>query len=395
MKASRLSLPIRWSAGLTAVIVLSAIVVVVLPGRARAAGTTMTVQVKKVDGTPASGADVAIFYMPFDEVEAPIGGGGTYPLMDSGQTNFGGLFNATLNTSMVQTSSLGDNGDGQTQGSFNAKIVVTDTHTNLSAVTSTTVVYNASNGATTAVESSAGTLGTSVTCGIGGVCWTVLGYRYRYERVVAMNSAGGLKATFRYTPSSSVTKQTRTETAFKFEGETIFSAGGKILEQQARSATSPWIQSGSYHRYVWANYRWVHKRYWRCGTLCTVWEEWEHLRFAGQVLDNNPNIGPSGSAIGIRTYTPPPFDNDPNHRLKITDANSGWTRQLGQYYEYTFSLDFAGFLNVQDISSYGVITSMRFDKLNSGCASPKARYVWGDGTDLGAAPIVQASCIAI
>jgi hypothetical protein len=84
------------------------------------------------------------------------------------------------------------------------------------------------------------------------------------------------------------------------------------------------------------------------------------------------------------------LDTDPNHRVELIPARSPWIRDSGQLKQYGFTLSFAGYLALQDLATYGRITSMTY-AYSSGCSGN--RILWGDGTDPVDAPIVQVSCV--
>jgi hypothetical protein len=148
---------------------------------------------------------------------------------------------------------------------------------------------------------------------------------------------------------------------------------------------------GQYHYYVWANYYWVEYQYTLCNVKsCVTYHEWHLNHWSGALTDTNPNADKNGSTIGLVAYSPPAFDTNPNHEINLNQQKT-YTRQSGQYRSYSFSLSMAGFVGLTDVATYGSVTSMTWNK-GTGCSSG-TDYLWGNGTDPGAADIVQASCI--
>jgi len=318
--------------------------------------------------------------------------------MARGETAADGRFSTALN--MVPIGRLADPGDG-TANAFNTIVVAEDPSGGLAIRheimrvgerNPVVIDLDAQDGTTSLVQPQADA-SPALSCQIGGLCQEVLGYSYRYLRVLAFNSAAGMATTFLYTFTDSTAQQTQAKIAFSWN-DVDFSAGNYMMEGKARTVEAPWNKSGDYHRYVWANYRWRHMHYWYCDpyAYCTQWYEWQPWYFQGTVSDYDPDKGPSGKVIGTITYTQPTFDTNPNHQVKLTDATSPWTRSSGQIKEYGFSLDVAGMLALTDKATYGSITWVRWTKI-SGCS--KTRVLWGDGTDPVNAPIVQASCRSV
>lgn len=114
---------------------------------------------------------------------------------------------------------------------------------------------------------------------------------------------------------------------------------------------------GDVHKYVWANYKWVEYAF-GCAH-CNPWWEWHLNHFQG-------------------------------HQVELTRARSPWIRNSGQLQTYGFTLSFADYLSLQDLATYGSITSMTYS-YQSGCSGK--RLLWGNGTDPASAPIGQASCV--
>jgi hypothetical protein len=98
----------------------------VFAGVAQAA-TTASITVTNGSGSPVANANVEVFYLGQN-----LGDSATLPLMSSGATGSNGAYSAAVNTGMVDTTTLGDDGSGADQ--FNAMVVVSDTNGNYFAV---------------------------------------------------------------------------------------------------------------------------------------------------------------------------------------------------------------------------------------------------------------------
>lgn len=366
------------------VLVVSCLMTMLLPAVANVAPTTLNITVLTPAGFPASNADVRVFYDPFN---TPDGIGTVVPLslMASGDTSGSGILSATLDTSMVQTAELGT-AVTSSRDAFNVVVGAIDSQTGYGAVDFAVVHQGAWNDPIILRESTDAV----VSSGSFSPEFQVIGSGYRYIRGTALNSATGVKATFQYTTTQSNGKQTLIQGAMHYQGSAVFTATGYHLERQNRATISPYIKSGSYHRFVWTNYFWQHRRYVFCGhTGCIVSDPWVPIRFTGTIGDDNPNLGENGQPIGVRTYTQPPLPSDPNKKTALTTSQPWQERINGQEHEYSFTLGVAGFLQLKDISTYGSITKVRWDRL-SGCGA--TRWLYGDNVDFGGAPIVSATC---
>ncbi len=374
-----------------ALVFLATVITAFLSVPAASASTSTVLSMTFTDaGRPMANASVSVYYYPFDEPDT----GFTLQWMGSGTTNLAGAFSAALDTSMVQTSSLGDDGTGSNDA-FNAVVYATDSSghfavqhviLHLNAATSDSASAITDPVTATAYVATPNTAGTVVVPSS-----QLINTSYRYVKILAMNSGYGLKTKLTYTWTSSTAKQTDIGTALSVNGGS-FSANGQVLEETNREVDAPLTESGSYHRYVWANYKFYEYQWYVCNHYyCNVYHEWVAHHFAGQVSDWNPNRDSSGNTIGYVAYDQPAFTPcSGNCYFIMYSTNSGWGRNSGTRHSYGWTLGVAGFITLGARATYGSITSTHW-YYESGCS--KKRVIWGYNTDPSSAEIVQANCI--
>lgn len=375
-----------------------------LSATARAAtGASLIVDVVRATGDRAGEAVAVSVYHLAPERAGTVGASGRLRELGTGSTDAAGRSSITLDTTAVPAADLADAGAG-TRDAFDVLIVARDAAQRVAAVSYAVVRLGITSRAT-AVESPRADLtprtdrpvppSGGATCTLG-VCYSVEAHRYRYVRIAALNASQGLRATLTYAPIGSDVRQTRVGVAIRhipLFGSGDWEAGGMMLERNERATVAPFRKSGTYHRFVWANYKEELRHYWSCDLIfCSQWDAWEPFGFAGQLTDDNPNVGPDSPRIGVRRYDQAPFPSNPNHVLRITPANSGWTRSQGQYKVFSWTLDAAGFLQLGAQATYGSSTSVRFDRID-GCEAPRARFVYGASEAPGLTPIVEARCV--
>jgi len=326
-----------------------------------------------------SGADVAVYYLPFDPARH-----GHDPEMGTGTTDLAGQATVTLNTSMVQTADLADVAGHR---SFNALVVAeTDGWTAVETV----VVRDT--GTTTADVAARAVPATAQAPALPErPADQIVGSTYRYVTIGALNSADGIQAGLQYTWTSETSRQTTLGVAGSYEGG-AWSESGTMTEQTSRSVDAPWRRWNVYHQYVFANY-FFQKHYIQLGIKAFEYL-WEPDHFAGQVTDDDPNVQRSGTVIGKVSYSVPGFTNcNGNCWFIMTRNNSGWGRDSGTRASYRFDMAVAGWLSLEAEATYGSITYVHWYWQSKGCSGGYSRVIWGDNLDPEAARIVQADCM--
>jgi hypothetical protein len=374
---------------------------------ATGAVTHVSITVRKADGSPASNADVGVYYLEAPEEGEVEGSSGRLKEMASGKANGSGQFSTDLNTNMVD--STGDGGDGR-GGIFNALIVSEDTVTGKAAADVAVLKLGVDNGSVSSSQDPKSRVYTSGStsqvmatedlaagdphCNVGGVCYVNEAYRYRYVRAGAISAGKGVKNSYSYSSTSLEDRQTSMKIPITFNMTDWASTSSFMLEHRERGTVAPYVKAGAYHRYVWANYRWVRRYYWHCASpaSCTDWREWEPLHFAGIITDNNPNVGPDQPAIGVKPYDPPPVPSNSNFKFALTNATSGWERFRNQSRAFGFSFNIGDdFINHTAYTMYGNITRVKFIKV-TGCSG--TRWVYGSNTDLHSTAVVNSACVS-
>jgi hypothetical protein len=223
---------------------------------------------------------------------------------------------------------------------------------------------------------------------------TAVDHTYRYIKPVVVNVGDGLKGTFHMDRSTSQSLETSVQAAVEPSGGP-WSVGGYSKETSIGASGTDFVQTGSYHRNVWADYRFTEWKVVACGPKgpCITKYQWKPSYWSGQLTDNNPNTDKGGAVIGVVSYTVPTFDTNPNHQIVLTaNGQTSWYRNTAQEQEYGFQFSAAGYLGLKDKASFATGTKITYNYVSGGCSS--RRVIWGSGTDPNSAGIVQASCHA-
>ncbi len=341
----------------------------------------VTVRVISGSGAPSGGSAVGLYLWPEDPPSS-IGSTFTLEPLASGWTDERGVFSTpvAVPASAAEVDAGADSfavvvlaRSGAEQGATTETVIP---GTEATVEVDTEPADSASTATLAAIEAET----------VEPVTVKVVDEGYRYIRILAYNCAKGMSCDLTYRVGSSDTRETKAQVAISYGG--TWSAGGFLLEETSREGESHWKQTGAYHRYVWANYKWV-KYAFSCAH-CNPWWEWHLHHWQGTISDYNPNKNKSGQTIGTVKYSPPPLDRDRDHRVVLNADNSPWKRATGQYQEYGFQLSFADFLGLKSKATYATNTLMTW-KAVDGCSGE--RWLWGDGVDPYDAPIVQASCV--
>jgi hypothetical protein len=177
---------------------LMPLVAVLLPGSAQAkTGTTVTLRLTQTDGSPVANAVVGVFYIqPADSDGAP---GTRIPLakLSSGTTNSNGSFSATLNTSAVRKTELGDAGGGKADA-FNVTLLAFDQDGRQALVDEVARMNSTvSEAATVRLQSSSGRWAAHPYVRFPHVAVTGP-TKYRFTPVTPLNSGAGMQAVLKY-----------------------------------------------------------------------------------------------------------------------------------------------------------------------------------------------------
>jgi hypothetical protein len=62
---------------------------------------------------------------------------------------------------------------------------------------------------------------------------------------------------FKYTTNSSTSVQTMVSAVFTTNNGGTWNLSGDVLEENSRSVTAPYTVNGSFHRWMWASYKYV------------------------------------------------------------------------------------------------------------------------------------------
>src|SRR6266487_5011239 len=299
--------------------------------------------------------------------------------MGTGTTNSAGFATISLDTSMVaDTADVGD-GNG---GAFNADIVEAwGLGIGMGAEQNTILTL----GSTTsiAMQPDPNEYVTDNPSGVPSSTRSHEATGYSYVPVLAENSGNGIKAHFEMTHTSSATRQTSVQAAFSFDGSAPFSVGSYYEESNGRTYSKPYDVSGSYHRFVWANYRFWKWRIKTCGMhqCYTTRHRWVPHDWTGDLTDDNPNAPCNGCSgkVGQKDYTVPPYTTNYNYTVLLDPAHTASaTRQSNINNAYGFELNFAGLLSVKAKATYGNITYVKWTALSTGCSAPNSRLLWGN-----------------
>jgi hypothetical protein len=335
----------------------------------------------------SNGADVAVFYdltNPPDDYNAPV--------MATGTTDSSGHITMTLNTSMI--TDLGDDGDGN-QDAFNADVIATwGTGLGMGVAQEQVMTLGTINQLQLSPDP-ASVVTTNPTQQPGETKHHE-DTAYSYVPVLAENSGSGMKVQLQMTYTTSTDIQTKVQGAVSFDGTAPFSAAAFVEEEKGREYTTPFYGSDSYHRWVWASYRFWKWHYKICNqhACANDGHRWVPHDWTGDLTDDNPNPSCNGCAkVGHKEYNVPPYTTNVNYTVLIDPVHQkSAERHQNIINSQGFELDFAGFVGVKAKATYGSITWVKWTALSSGCSSPQSRLLWGNGYTVPQAPIVQANC---
>jgi len=235
------------------------------PLRPATPATTLSMTLYLAGGTkPMSDVPVTVFYFPFNPPSRKF----TPPVMAKVTTNAAGQFTATLDASMVPKTGLADVGAGP--DAFNT--VVAAVAPSQQTVFTNQVVQlghpvTSAASAITNPDTGAPELAAKIPHPSGGPPdWAKpIASHYRYVLVLALNSGGGMRAAFHYTFDQSTAKQTAAGAAVSVNAPPQltwgpFSVSGSTTESTDRGLDRHVYVNGAYHKFIWANYKWV--EYW-------------------------------------------------------------------------------------------------------------------------------------
>jgi hypothetical protein len=330
----------------------------------------------------------------------------------SGLTDATGTVSTTLDTSMVNTSDLGDDGDG-TGDAFNVDVVALDAAGNESATAEVVTLGSSFSDAADPAEPASPPGNGTPNCVTGPGTRYINRTSTLWLPVTAENSGGGMEAELSYTQSSSIAKQTDMTAAISFNGLS-YHASKYHMEERDRSTTSPWDVSGDYHQFVFAHYETAQ---WN---VCPQnfnpkqhtghpYFEWDPLHWNGALSDDDPDVGSNGETVGYQPYVVPTFTPGPNdiYTVTLTTQQSTFSRSSGtrvaQGANDTFSIledlntkvgQFVASASKSfDVkATYGAITKMTYVRLPSGCPSGHSRVVWGYNSLPTLTERLQADC---
>ena len=134
-----------------------------------------------------------------------------------------------------------------------------------------------------------------------------------------------------YTYSRSTERQTQFQLpTTQYGGLTLT---GNQLEENERTVQTGWKVSGTYHRWVWADYYFVYYLV-RIGRLPgEAWHQWEPDHFEGQVTDRNPNCCKprTSKKLGLVAFREPKYNRGPggNWAVVLRSNNPPFVRSSG------------------------------------------------------------------
>lgn len=384
------------------------------PPRTASPATALSMTLYLAGGSkPMSGVAVTVFYFPFDPPARKF----TPQVMAKATTDAAGRFTAGLDTSMVPKTGLADVGTGP--GAFNAVVVaVTASGQTVFAnrVLQVGRAITSSASAVTNPDTGAAELAARVPRPSGGPPdWAIpIASHYRYIPVLALNNAGGMSAAFHYTFDRSTAKQTMAGAAVSVNGPPAlswgaFSVSGSTTESTDREFDRHMYVGGAYHKFIWANYKWVEYWWETCTAVhapCTQYHEWALDHWQGSFGQYNPNqqcvrfghrhghrICVKRKTIKVVGYTPPRFTYcSGNCTTELTRSRPDVTRSTVNTHVYAFQLDAAGFLWLGTQAAYGSITSVTWTWRKHGCTGGRLRVLWGHDSDPATTPVLQAVC---
>lgn len=370
-----------------------------LPVSAQAAissTSSVAMSFTEADGaTPMANATVGVFYMSPSQAASADGTAITLTRLGTGTTNSAGAFSATLSTSAIAASDLGDVGDGAPDA-YNAVIEALDPAGNFAVDYEVLSVGSAFSGAASVNYPAAPNSPQLVTTAMSGQA-VVLAHDYRFTPVTPLNSGYGMEAVLNYTSSTSTHKQTEVQAA-EATNSGGFTVGGYQLEDTDRGTAAPWKVDGGYHTWLWADYE--YKEYRICAQNCggSTAVVWKPYFFTGNLTPDNTNQQ-NGATIGQEAYSIPTFTPGGSNQnwFKLTQNNSGWSRSNGTRDANdvggSFTFPFAGSVTVDSLTTYGTITSVTYNWISSAsCGSGKSRVIWGQNNTPSQTPRLQADC---
>lgn len=389
----------RYTAGLLAAGMMAA--GLVAPTSAWASATTFSMTLTQADGmSPAGYAAYEIVYMQPSDSDQPVGTNIPLTVLASGNASVQGAFTATLNTSSISPADLGDAlGGGGFVDAFNADLIIQDDTGNQVLVPEVMRIgQSTADSASVALVASASPSGAQNAAPFP-LSVPVLDSKYRYMPVTPLNSGDGMEAVLHYTFNSSVAKQTQVNSAIMATavGGGGWQASSLQLEEKDRTVHGNWTQDNSYHRWVWARYKWLEYAY-------RLNDKWAANHWSGDLTDNNPDAGGAhgtSNPIGVVNWTVPTFTPGPGNAywFALTAANSGWGRSSGARAEndasQNFYIPFGGSLVLETVTSYGSITETDYNYLNNGMcgAGNNTRVIWGYQNDPGVVKRLEANCL--
>jgi hypothetical protein len=226
--------------------------------------------------------------------------------------------------------------------------------------------------------------------------------RYRYSPITPLNSAPGLHAELTYTYSKSTARQSEFELPTTAYGGVALT--GNQLEATDRTVRTGWQVTGTYHRWIWANYFYVYYLYANRGIF---FYQWEPDHFQGTVADYNPDSRKRhGRSIGKVQFRQPRYNRGPGGAwaVRIYRHSLPWERDNGTRQENSIGADFTlgslpggivgGGLLLEDLTTYASITSVAWS-YKRGCRNGHVRVIWGYHADPVVASRIFASCVPV
>ena len=298
----------------------------IAPASASASATTFSMTLTQADGiSPVGYAAYEIVYMQPGDSDQPVGTNIPLTVLASGTASIQGAFTATLNTSSINPADLGDAvGGGAFVDAFNADLIIQDDQGNQVLVPEIMRIGQANaDSASVGLATSASPTAAQNAAPLP-LSAPVLDSKYRYVPVTPLNSGDGMEAVLHYTYDTSVAKQTKVDTAVisTAPGGGGWGVGSMQLEEKDRSVHGVWKKDDSYHRWVWARYKFLLYAY-------RLNHKWQANHWTGDLEDNNPDSGGkhgTNNPIGVVKWDVPAFTAGPSgaYWFKLTPTNSGW-----------------------------------------------------------------------
>jgi hypothetical protein len=224
-------------------------------------------------------ANVGIFYMAPAQAGLPDGSRFTMDRLASGVTDAHGRTTVTLDTSGIPRADLGDVGDGGPDA-FNAHIEAIDRFGNF-AVKSVVLIEGGQSSVSASVTAlAAGTASPAPSAPQLPGDGVVLAHTFRYTPVAALNAGAGMQVVLNYTTDKETSRQTEITQVLEGAGTGV-NVGSFQLEEHSRMITSPLRESGPFHRWVWADYRYNKVKI--CAATCgpspsIEWDPYEYTQ---------------------------------------------------------------------------------------------------------------------